>query len=206
MYGSSRISKLEFWKSEFCKSKFSKSASVNLSSVIQSSGSQRSGNQDSRKQGSGNQGSENRNSINQSSVNADCKPQSLGKPENIAPKFLVYVLGESFHNFITIYESILERYGMMDKAALCLPECYLRQPYLFTRLCLRKLGLIIHKLLLLWRDCWMLWRWRLISTPYHLGPDVVLPFLVIDWAHARAWDLADSTSHVILSFIPEPTN
>ena len=58
--------------------------SVNLSSVNQSSGSQPSGNQ-----GSGNQGSANQNSINQSSVNADCKPKTLKKPENIAPKFPV---------------------------------------------------------------------------------------------------------------------
>ena len=92
--------------------------SVNLSSVNQSSGSQPSGNQGSRNQGSANQ-----NSINQSSVNADCKPKTLKKPENIAPKFPVYNLGECFHNFITIYESILQRYGMMDEAALRLPEC-----------------------------------------------------------------------------------
>ena len=70
-----------------------------------------------------NQGSANQNSINQSSVNADCKPKTLKKPENIAPKFPVYNLGECFHNFITIYESILQRYGMMDEAALRLPEC-----------------------------------------------------------------------------------
>ena len=87
--------------------------SVNLSSVNQSSGSQPSGNQ----------GSANQNSINQSSVNADCKPKTLKKPENIAPKFPVYNLGECFHNFITIFESILQRYGMMDEAALRLPEC-----------------------------------------------------------------------------------
>ena len=92
--------------------------SVNLSSVNQSSGSQPSGNQGSRNQGSANQ-----NSINQSSVNADCKPKTLKKPENIAPKFPVYNLGECFHNFITIFESILQRYGMMDEAALRLPEC-----------------------------------------------------------------------------------
>ena len=92
--------------------------SVNLSSVNQSSGSQPSGNQGSRNQGSANQ-----NFINQSSVNADCKPKTLKKPENIAPKFPVYNLGECFHNFITIYESILQRYGMMDEAALRLPEC-----------------------------------------------------------------------------------
>ena len=90
----------------------------NQGSVNQSSGSQPSGNQ-----GSGNQGSANQNSINQSSVNADCKPQTLKKPENIAPKFPVYDLGDCFHNFITIYESILQRYGMMDEAALRLPEC-----------------------------------------------------------------------------------
>ena len=90
----------------------------NLSSVNQSSGSQPSGNQGSRNQGSANQ-----NSINQSSVDADCKPKTLKKPDNIAPKFPVYNLGECFHNFITIYESILQRYGMMDKAALRLPEC-----------------------------------------------------------------------------------
>ena len=92
--------------------------SVNLSSVNQSSGSQPSGNQGSRNQGSANQ-----NSINQSSVNADCKPKTLKKPKNVAPKFPVYNLGECFHNFITIYESILQRYGMMDEAALRLPEC-----------------------------------------------------------------------------------
>ena len=90
----------------------------NQGSVNLSSGSQPSGNQ-----GSGNQGSANQNSINQSSVNADCKPQTLKKPENVAPKFPVYNLGECFHNFITIYESILQRYGMMDEAALRLPEC-----------------------------------------------------------------------------------
>ena len=92
--------------------------SVNLNSVNQSYGSQPSGNQGSRNQGSANQ-----NSINQSTVYADCKPKTLKKPENIAPEFPVYDLGECFHNFITIYESILQRYGMMDEAVLRLPEC-----------------------------------------------------------------------------------
>ena len=81
---------------------------------------QSSGIQVSINQSSGNQSSANRSSINQSSVNADCKPRTLEKPENIAPKFPVYVLGECF---ITIYESILNRYGMMDENALRLPEC-----------------------------------------------------------------------------------
>ena len=75
---------------------------------------QRSGNQISVSQSSVNQGSANLNSVKQSSANVSCKPQTLEKPENVAPKFPVYVLGECFHNFITVYESILERYGMMD--------------------------------------------------------------------------------------------
>ena len=102
----------------FQAGRYQNQGSVNLSSVNQSSGSQPSGNQGSRNQGSANQ-----NSINQSSVNADCQPKTLKKPESIAPKFPVYNLGECFHNFITIYESILQRYGMMDEAALRLPEC-----------------------------------------------------------------------------------
>ena len=47
----------------------------------------------------------------------------MEKPHNIALKFPVYVIGESFHNFITAYDSILKRYGMMDEAALRLLEC-----------------------------------------------------------------------------------
>ena len=46
-----------------------------------------------------------------------------GKPKNIAPKFVMYNLGDSFHEFITQYESILTRNDLMDEAALRLPEC-----------------------------------------------------------------------------------
>ena len=97
--------------------------SVNLSSVNQSSGNRGSGYQGSRKQSSVNHGPANRNSLNQSSVNVGCKPHTLEKPQNIPPKLPVYVLGESFQNFITIYESIRKRYGMMDETAVRLPEC-----------------------------------------------------------------------------------
>ena len=92
-------------------------------------------NQSSANRSSVNQGSANQNSINQSSANAGYKPQTLEKPQNIAPKFPVYVLGESFHYFITTYDSILKRYGMMDEAALRLSE-RLSQPALYLYLSL----------------------------------------------------------------------
>ena len=85
--------------------------------------SQAGGYQNQRSGSSVNQGSANLNSVKQSSVNVDCKPQTLKKPENIAPKFPVYDIGDSFHTFITAFEAVLKHYGMMDEAVLRLPEC-----------------------------------------------------------------------------------
>ena len=124
------------------------SSSANQSSVIQNcgnqgsvtpgSGSSGSGNPGSVGQCSSNLGSDNQGSGTQVSVNrsAACQGQdttdystgndrmTLEKPRNISIRFPVYDVGDSFHTFIAAFEAVLQRYGMMDETALCLPECF----------------------------------------------------------------------------------
>ena len=126
---------------------------VNSSSINQSSVFQNNGNQGFVTQGSGslgysnpssggqcssNLGPDNQSSGTQGSVNrsAACQGQdttddsiandrmTLEKPRYISIRFPVYEVGDSFHTFISAIEAVLQRYGMMDEAALRLPECF----------------------------------------------------------------------------------
>ena len=106
--------------------------------VTQGFGSSGSSNPGSGGQCSSNQGSDNESSGTQGSVNrsAACKGQdptdnsiandhmTLEKPRNISIRFPVYEVGNSFHTFIAAFEAVLQWYGMMDEAALRLPECF----------------------------------------------------------------------------------
>ena len=79
-------------------------------------------------QSSGTQGSVNRSAVCQGqdttvySIAND--RMTLEKPRNISIKFPVYEVGDSFHTFVSAFEAVLQRYGMMDEAALRLPECF----------------------------------------------------------------------------------
>ena len=126
---------------------------VNSSSINQSSVFQNNGNQGFVTQGSGslgysnpssggqcssNLGPDNQSSGTQGSVNrsAACQGQdttddsiandrmTLEKPRNISIRFPLYEVGDSFHTFISAFEAVLQWYGMMDEAALRLPECF----------------------------------------------------------------------------------
>ena len=124
------------------------SNSTNQSSVLQnngnqgfvtpSSGSSSSSNPSSGGQCSSNLGPNIQSSGTQGSVNrsAACQGQdttvhsiandrmTLEKPRNMSIKFPVYKVGDSFHTFVSAFEAVLQRYGMMDEAALRLPECF----------------------------------------------------------------------------------
>ena len=124
------------------------SSSTNHSSVLQnngkqgfvtpSSGSSSSSNPNSGGQCSSNLGPNIQSSGTQGSVNqsAACQGQdttvysiandrmTLEKPHNISIKFPIYEVGDSFHTFVSAFEAVLQRYGMMDEAALRLPECF----------------------------------------------------------------------------------
>ena len=124
------------------------SSSTNQSSVLHNNGNQgfvtpSSGSSSSSDPGSGGHSSSNlgphiQSSGTQGSVNrsAACQGQdttvssiandrmTLEKPRNISIKFPVYEVGDSFHTFVSAFEAVLQRYGMMDEAALRLPECF----------------------------------------------------------------------------------
>ena len=124
------------------------SSSTNQSSVLQnngnqgfvtpSSGSSSSSNPSSGGQCSSNLGPNIQSSGTQGSVNrsAACQGQdttvysiandrmTLEKPRNTSIKFPIYEVGDSFHTFVSAFEAVLQRYGMMDEAALRLPECF----------------------------------------------------------------------------------
>ena len=98
------------------------------SSSNPSSGGQCSSNLGPNIQSSGAQGSVNRSAVCQGqdttvySIATD--RMTLEKPRNISIKFPVYEVGDSFHTFVSAFEAVLQRYGMMDEAALRLPECF----------------------------------------------------------------------------------
>ena len=98
------------------------------SSSNPSSGGQCSSNLGPNIQSSGAQGSVNRSAVCQSqdtTVNSIATDRmTLEKPRNISIKFPVYEVGDSFHTFVSAFEAVLQRYGMMDEAALRLPECF----------------------------------------------------------------------------------
>ena len=87
--------------------------SSNLGPNIQSSGAQGSVNQSAVCQGQ---------DTTVYSIATD--RMTLEKPRNISIKFPVYEVGDSFHTFVSAFEAVLQRYGMMDEAALRLPECF----------------------------------------------------------------------------------
>ena len=98
------------------------------SSSNPSSGGQCSSNLGPNIQSSGAQGSVNRSAVCQgqdTTVNSIATDRmTLEKPRNISIKFPVYEVGDSFHTFVSAFEAVLQRYGMMDEAALRLPECF----------------------------------------------------------------------------------
>ena len=98
------------------------------SSSKPSSGGQCSSNLGPNIQSSGAQGSVNRSAVCQgqdTTVNSIATDRmTLEKPRNISIKFPVYEVGDSFHTFVSAFEAVLQRYGMMDEAALRLPECF----------------------------------------------------------------------------------
>ena len=103
-------------------------SSGSFSSSNPSSGGQCSSNIGPNIQSSGTQGSVNRSAACQgqdTTVHSIANDRmTLEKPRNISIKFPVYEVGDSFHTFVSAFEAVLQRYGMMDEAALRLPECF----------------------------------------------------------------------------------